>query len=166
MWVSTRKKFCRGDEKWDDYISFIGLSDLQEVRSIDQGLNNYVNDCGSFECTWDNVFSALDMLPVPSSDNEYYLLIVDTSSEANPPSVEGWTLLGYDLSDETRTSSLLNCGPWKGALEPLTHRLNAYGLLSRQDARNAKEILPKEWGEQEPHAQVTIWALYERQFGV
>ena len=74
-------------------------------------------------------------------------------------------LLGHDLSNETHTSSLLNCGPWEGQLKPFTERLNEYGLLSRQDAESAKKILPNEWGD-DPHARVTVWALYERRIGV
>jgi hypothetical protein len=64
------------------------------------------------------------------------------------------------LSDETHTSSLLNCGPWEGKLSPLASRLNCYGLLTYEDAVLAQTLLPTEWPG-DPHGEVTIWALYE-----
>jgi hypothetical protein len=55
---------------------------------------------------------------------------------------------------------VLNCGPWTGELAPFTRRLNGYGLLTLDDAVAAKSILPRAWPG-EPHANVTVWALYE-----
>jgi len=60
---------------------------------------------------------------------------------------------------------LLNCGPWKGQLQPFADRQNQFGLLSRSDAEAAQNLLPLVWGENEPHAQVVIWALFEREQG-
>jgi len=36
-------------------------------------------------------------------------------------------------------------------------------LLSLADAELARKLLPMEWGENMDHANVTIWALYERE---
>ena len=41
--------------------------------------------------------------------------------------------LGYDLSDETWTSSLLNCGRWEGELMKIAQRVNQYGLLNWEE---------------------------------
>lgn len=51
-------------------------------------------------------------------------------------------------------------GPWTGQLAPLTQRMNPYELLSYADAVLAKSLLPREWPDN-PHSQVTFWALYE-----
>ena len=79
MWVSTRKKLRSGDDKWDSYISFIGLPGLREVRTIDSSLNEPVDHCGSYLCDLASVNGALDMLPVPSDDDQYYLAIIGCS---------------------------------------------------------------------------------------
>ncbi|WP_158623650.1 hypothetical protein [Corallococcus llansteffanensis] len=38
--------------------------------------------------------------------------------------------------------------------------MNPYGSLSYTDAVLAKSLLPREWPDN-PHSQVTLWALYE-----
>lgn len=165
MFLSVRTKFRKGDKGWGwrDSIKPIGLPHLSEVRSIDSLLNYDAPHHGPEECTPETLDQALAELPIPDPDNEYYLLAIDLLAEpehvARLPA--GWKLLGYDLSDETRTSSLHNCGRWEGRLEPLTERLNEFGLLSLADAELARKLLPLEWGENMDHAHVTIWALYE-----
>lgn len=91
---------------------------------------------------------------------QYYLLLADALNEAIPQNHPRLKLLGYDLSDETRTSSLLNCGRWEGILAPIAQRVNKYGLLNLEDAKIAQSLLPDAWCN-EPHAFVTIWALFE-----
>lgn len=161
MWLSTRSKFREGDEGWASYLAFIGLPLLKEVRSIDSWLNRYAGRRGTvmFGALRD-IPSVLETLPRPADENQYYLLFIDAQNEPLPPDTPEYRFLGYDLSDETHTSSLLNCGPWKGRLQELTQRLNQYGLLSLEDALTAQEWLPTEW-EDDPHADVTVWALYE-----
>jgi len=160
MWVSTRETFRSSDPGWANYISFIGLPRLTEVRTIDPALNPYVDRCGSLEvAAIPEMREALAALPRPERGRAYYLLSLDPELEP-PPSNAGFRLLGHDLSDETHTSSLLNCGPWTGRLAPFTERLNQFGLLTLGDAQLAKSVLPEEWPG-EPHAAVTVWALYE-----
>jgi hypothetical protein len=149
LWVSTRQRFQSGDPGWDGYITWIALPHLREIRTLDAALNKYVNACGSLYCERSEVDSVLEMLPKPASDQEYYL-------------VSGFEFLGCDLSDETMTSCVVNCGPWKGRLAPFVSRLNPVGLLSVSDARLVQNILPVEWGADEPHATAKIWALYGR----
>jgi hypothetical protein len=165
MILSVRRKFRRGDEGWIDYIESKGLAHLTEVRTIDPFLNRYAPHSGYIECTPETLAQALDELPTSDPINEYYSLAIDLLTE--PESVarlpDGWRMLGHDLSDETHISSLFNCSCWEGQLEPLTHRLNEVGLLSLADAELARKLLPMEWGETMDHANVTIWALYERE---
>lgn len=162
MFVSTRKKFRKGDSGWNEYISFIQCWDLAEVRTLDSSLNRYADDFGYIECIPETLAEMMEYLPVPKIPEEYYLLVLALDGRFASYVPEGWTLLGHDLSDETHTSSLINCGPWKGLLAPFRKRLNAFGLLSKEDATEAQALLSQEWGEQEPHAHVVRWALYEK----
>lgn len=167
MFVSVRRKFRKGDAGWLKYIKFANLPHLSEVRSIDAQLNRYLPDDGDIDCTLETLDEDVNFLlsPDPNDRDEYYcMLAIDLLHDSVPRVPDGWKLLGYDLSDKTETSSLLNCGPWEGQLEPLVHRLNEFGLLSLADAELARKLLPIEWGEQEHHAHVQIWAVYEREY--
>jgi len=165
MVLSVRRKVRRGDKRWLEYIEAVERPQLDEVRTIDFYMSPHAQRSGDIECTPETLAQALDDMPVPDPKNEYYLLAVDLLTE--PESVarlpDGWKLLGHDLSDETHTSSLHNCGSWEGLLEPLVHRLNEFGLLSLADAELARKLLPMEWGENMDHTNVTIWALYTRE---
>jgi len=164
LFVSTRRRFQHGDPAWDRYINWIELPLLREVRTLDASLNEYVNGCGSLYCEPSEVNSVLEMLPTPGSEREYYLLGRLLDSETAAP-VDGFEFLGCDLSDETMTSSIVNCGPWKGRLAPFVSRLNSFGLLSTTHALEVQKLLPVEWGAEEPHAVTNIWALYGRSVG-
>ena len=159
MEISIRKRFRQGDDAWKGYIRFIGLPQLTEVRTRD-------HLCPSTEEIFlyppeNDVLSALCSLPDIDSTGHYYLLAVNLEKEAAPPLPDNAALLGYDVSDSTDVSSVLNCGPWQGRLLPITKRLNNFGLLTLDDARLAQVLLPEEWGEQQEHAFVDIWALYD-----
>ena len=160
MWLSVRKRFGDGDPTWASYVAFVGLPQLREVRTIDASLNAYSGDGGSLDVkSFEQLHQVRVALHRPGAD-EYLLLSLDAESEPSPPANVEARLLGHDLSDATHTSSLLNCGRWEGDLEPLTRRRNGYGLLSFDDALQAKALLPKAWPG-DPHGHVTIWALYE-----
>ena len=166
MFLSVRRKLRRGDKRWIDCIEPLGLPPrLSEIRTIDGYMNPHAPHSGDEKCTPETLAQALDELPIPDPNDEYYLLAVDLLTE--PDSVarlpRGWKLLGHDVSDQTQTSSLNRCGPWEGQLEPLIQRLNDFGLLSLADAELARKLLPLEWGDHDRHAHVTIWALYERE---
>jgi len=163
MFVSTRKRFRKGDRGWAEYIRSVELPFLSEVRTIDSALNRYADDAGDIECSPETLGRSVEALPVPKPEDEYYLLAINLNADFATNIPSGWKLLGYDLSDETETSSLLNCGPWEGLLKPFTERLNSVGLLSRNDAESAQRLLPREWGTGMDHAYAAVWALYERE---
>ena len=165
MFLSVRRKLRRGDKRWLEYIAAVDRPHLDEVRTIAGYMNPHAAHSGDEVCTPETLAHALDELPIPDPQkNEYYQLAIDLLAESESVArlPDGWKLLGYDVSDRTHTSSLHNCGPWEGQLEPLVRRLNEFGLLSLADAELARKLLPLEWGEHEHHAHVTIWALYER----
>lgn len=158
MWLSTRQRLCRGDAVWDSFTDFVGLSHLSEVRSIDTCLNHCIE--GNFAIvSMPNLWDTLTLLEPPKTEAEYHLLFVD-SGHHDTFTHPQLTFLGYDLSDETWTSSLLNCGRWDGQLAHLAAGSQPNGLLDLQAAKTAQQVLPKEWNN-DPHSHVTIWALYE-----
>ncbi len=161
MHLSARKAVHLGDKGWEGYVDFIGLPKLAQIRTIDLGLNEIVEgtEVQSW-CTLDQVWNLLADLPVITS-KDYYQLAVDLSEEPVVDSGSGLTLLGYDMSDETWTSSLLNCGKWTGPLEKFEQELNEFGLLNHEHACRAQELLPEVWGEDNPHAFVDLWQLLE-----
>ncbi len=165
MNLSVRRKFRKGDHRWREHVEHYGLSHLSEIRSIDGFVDWYAPNYERDQLTPETLDDALGELPIPDPNNDYYELKIDLLAEpeyvARLPS--GWKLMGHDLAAWTVVSSLHNCGRWEGLLEPLTHRLNEFGLLSLADAELARKLLPLEWGEQERHAHVTIWALYTRE---
>lgn len=161
MWLSTRRVRRRGDPEWDGYIEFIGLPHLREVRTIDSWCNPCVD--GNYPVsTLDELWAQLASgVPIaPASGSEYHLLFVDALGPNGSVEHPRLHLLGYDLSDETWTSSLLNCGRWQGVLEPIAQRTRENGLLGLEDAKLAQSLLPEAWAG-DPHGLVTVWALFE-----
>lgn len=156
LWFSKRRVLRAGDPEWNSYIEFSGLAHLAEVRTIDGMLNPRLE--GDFPVsTLDELWEK--ELP-PRTSSEYYLVFTDASGPNGSISHPRLTLLGYDLSDETWTSSVLNCGQWEGALEPIAQRMGENGLLTLEDARLAQTLLPEEW-DGDPHSYITVWALFE-----
>ncbi|MBI1323989.1 hypothetical protein GC170_12500 [bacterium] len=159
--VSTRKIRRPGDPEWDDYIRFLGLPHLQEVRTID----SWCNPCHDGNYFAHSVEEALDLIDEGivrklRSPDEYHLAFVDAQGPHAGIEHPRFRLLGHDLSDETWTSSLLNCGYWMDPLDAIARRTMPNGLLNFEDALQAKALLPEAWNG-DPHAFVTIWALYE-----
>ncbi|HVV50105.1 MAG TPA: hypothetical protein VHO06_10635 [Polyangia bacterium] len=165
MFVSTRRLFRRGDPGWEGYVARVGLPQLQEIRTVDGALNEQVKNGGSVYCEPSEIVDALATLPAPRGPAEYFLAAVKVDVEFWPHVFAGFESLGCDLSDETMTSSLLNCGPWTGPLRPFVERLGPYGLLSVDDACQAQALLPRAWGSARPHAFADVWALYGRPGG-
>ncbi|MBW4422553.1 MAG: hypothetical protein KME13_25630 [Myxacorys californica WJT36-NPBG1] len=165
MWYfSTRVIRGVGDPEWAGYIDFLGLPHLSEVRTIDSWCNLHADDSGYWE--FQSLEEALgeawrdELLPLPVPGKQYYQLFTNALTEQIPQAHPRLKLLGYDLSDETWTSSLLNCGRWEGVLAPIAQRINQYGLLNLDDAKSAQVLLPEVWDDN-PHAFVKIWALFE-----
>jgi hypothetical protein len=162
MWcLSTRVIRRVGEPEWADYMNFLGLPHLSEVRSIDSWCNPHAEGSGDYllDCL-EQVEDVLDLLPSPIPGQQYYLLFADALKTTIPQHHPRLKWLGCDLSDETWTSSLLNCGRWEGILAPIAQRVNQYGLLNREDALMAQSLLVEAWCNN-PHAFVTIWALFE-----
>jgi len=161
MWLSTRKIRRVGDPEWEGYIQFVALPHLREVRTIDSWCNPCVDGnypVSSLDELWERL--GMGLPPVPVAGDEYYLFFTDALGPNGSIQHPRLRLLGYDLSDETWTSSLLNCGRWQGVLEPIARRTGENGLLTLEDAKIAQRLLPEAWGG-DPHGYVTVWALFE-----
>ena len=160
LWLSKRQPLRAGDSEWNSFIQFVGLTHLREVRTIDSAWNSCLEADFPLR-TLDELWARENegMLPF-TTPNEYYLLFTDASGMNGSLAHSRLTLLGYDLSDETWTSSLLNCGRWQGALEPIAQRTGENGLVSLEDAMLALSLLPEAW-DGDPHSYVTVWALFE-----
>lgn len=160
MLLSARETFRQGDAAWQGYVGWICLPSLYEVRTLDASLNPFVPPRrDEYLQEWDA--KSLLLLPDIDAQWQYYLLAVNLTDDSLSSVPASSLLMGYDLSDNTHTSSVLNCGAWIGKLEPLSQRLNGYGLLSLDDAVLADSLLPEVWGEDEEHAYTDIWALYD-----
>jgi hypothetical protein len=159
MWLSTRATRPRNAPDWDDFFRHKGMPHVRDVRSIDSWLNPSVDGhygAGSLDQAWE----MLDLLLKPPGEGEYHLMFTDALA-GDLPEHPRLKLLGYDLSDETWTSSLLNCSNWQGELAAIAQRTGENGLLRRlEDARLAQALLPDAWPG-DPHSLVTVWALFE-----
>jgi len=159
MWLSTRGIRRRGDPEWDPYIHTVGLMHLWEVRTID----SWCNPCleGHYPVyTLEELWERMKLLPEIKDDRSYHLVFMDASRPGGVPQHDRLKLLGYDLSDETWTSSLLNCGRWQGPLESIAKKTQSNGLLGLSDAKLAQTLLPQV-RPGDPHSNVTVWALLE-----
>jgi len=169
MIVEAREKFTLDDETfWVKLTSEMRLLNSTEVRTVDPALNPQLRDIPytSFQehnTDPDKLLEAVSNLPIISHDTHYYLVAV-TEDEIRYLRESGlkFHFLGIDLSDETLTSSVLNCGPWNGELEKFVRITTPFGLLpDLQTALEAQRSLPEAWGEEEPHAWTTAWHVYE-----
>lgn len=161
--VSVRRPHPADDPLWPRYLAELGLTGrAADLRTIDGWV------CPKGEgvrgdrilSTLDEVSRYLSKIRVAHAD-EYVRVYVDADllplSFAHPD----FRLLGYDLSDETRTSSLFNCGSWaEQGLGDLAARRNDHGLLAIDDAREAQERLPIAFFD-DHHGWCTVWALFE-----
>jgi hypothetical protein len=160
LWVGARAIRQRAvDPEWDNYLRRSERAHLREVRTIDGWCSPRLSPefrAESLEDAWE----LLPPLPKPEPGRSYHLLYTDALAVATPLEHPRLTLLGHDLSDWTMTSSLFNCGLWTGPLQPIVDRALPNGLLTLEDAKLAQSLLPEAWNG-DPHAYVTVWALYE-----
>ncbi len=172
MELSIRHKFGKehgydsvpvftGSLIWDQYIAWIKLKCIDEVRSYDSILNPIDRGITFEVSSLREVVSKFPLLKV-THPYQYLQLAINTVEENVPPLPEWVQLLGYDLVENGYAiSSLLDCGPWEGELTQFTTRLNKFGLLGLEEVKRAEVMLPIVWGHDEPHAFADVWAICE-----
>ena len=106
MWLSARAVRRGGDPddpEWDDFVRFLGIPHLREVRSID----SWCNPCleGNYPVySLDELWERLELLSPADPLLTYHLLFTDALAAGPRLQHPQLHLLGYDLSDETWTS--------------------------------------------------------------
>ncbi|MBL1203298.1 MAG: hypothetical protein RMY62_014815 [Nostoc sp. ZfuVER08] len=161
MWLSTRIIQSFNNYEYKEYTNSLGLPGSYEIRSIDPWCNPHFSYSHNFYVdSLGEVWDLLDWLPIPISNQQYYLLFADASKHQIPEDHPRLKLLGYDLLDMEGKSSLWNYRPWTGVLKPLIQKVNRYGLLTWSDAITAQAILPQAW-QNHPRSIVKICALFE-----
>lgn len=159
--LSTGKLFNAECEGWAKYIDWIDLGHLKQVITLDTSLNPYVADCGDWQVSLEELEETTKQLPVPDGDREYYQWKVMLDEDGKVPKIPGFVFVGIDLSDETHTSSILNCGAWDHGLKQYKSNISDCGLLPLDIAMKVRGILPDEW-RQDAHAYVDLWAIYKK----
>lgn len=172
MELSIRHKFGKEDGcdtipvfsgywSWEEYIDWIKLQHLDQVRTYDSILNPIIGNSTSIVSNIGLIAPELPLL-VANNLHQYLQLAINTAEEDIPLLPHGFRLLGYDLVENGYAiSSLLNCGPWEGELAQFTAHLNEFGLLGLEEVKQAEVLLPIVWGRDEPHAFADVWAIFE-----
>lgn len=161
MFISARQRFREGDANWAKYISWIGLKNIQEIRSLDRQVNRLLPRTDMCDCILNDYRTALRRLPRVDADTEYYQLAVNLSYEKTPTWLDAAIFLGCDLADDCWRSGVFNYGPWTGDMHKLALHLNQYGLLKFADARTAVQLMGTQWERAYSRTTLSIWGLYE-----
>lgn len=161
MFVSARQMFRAGDANWNKWISWIGLRNVEEIRSLDRQINHILPHTDMCDCILGDYASAMKRLPKIDPACQYYQVAVNLSWETTPEWLEHSVFLGCDLADDCWRSSVHNYGPWTGHLEKIALHVNQYGLLRMADARAAKALMTTHFDRAYAHVDLSIWGLYE-----
>ncbi len=155
--LSVRQTLRPHDEAWAGYYSNHPFTQIEELRTIDTYFNKVIDGTYLFD-SLDDLPTFLELLTKPEAE-QYYMIHADALTHELPDESYGLTLLGYDLSDWTSTSTLTNCGTWTDELAVIAASVNKYGLLDLDRAKQAQQLLPRLWNNA-PHSDVTIWAVF------
>lgn len=170
-WYIATETFTPRQEGWTNYIAWSGLSQLDEVVSLDSGL------CGALlpeikHEYWPHIvnedfmlhfFVDLEFLLTNLPDTvERNLLCVYRNPPIEPaaPRVHlNFEFLGYDLVDVMGgASALTNCGGFPDVFD--NGELSSKGLLtSHARAFEVQSTLREEFSD-EHHANCHVWAIF------
>ena len=175
-WYIATETFSPSHPGWTKFIAWSGLTQLDEVVSLDPMLcpsllpdikpdywPHIVNEDFMLRFFVDFEFLVTQL----SRRTERNLLCVfrNPESEPAPPSwpVE-FEFLGYDLVDvQASASALTNCGGFPEAFE--NAELSPKGLLkTRERALEVQSALRRLWPD-EPHANCHLWAIFRASRG-
>jgi len=171
-WFAATERFDpRAGEAWAKYIAWSGLTQLEELVSLDCMLNppvfkemkdeywaHAVNEDFMF-----GYFLDLDFLRAQLAGAENYnLLCVYRNPESEPtmPKFEGlgFALLGYDLVDvEGGVSALTNCGGFPDVFG--NAEISPKGLLNSHARAVEVQAKLRQLHPEEHHADCHVWAI-------
>ena len=169
-YIATEPFTSSAGESWETYVAWSGLTQLDEVVSLDPMLcptvlpetrdeywRHIVNEDFML-----NFFTDLEfLLGQVSGIAERNLLCVYRNPPAPPPPCTGpvsFEFLGYDLVDvQASASALTNCGGFPDIFA--NAELSSKGLLtSHARAVEVQSALRARYPE-EPHADCHVWAV-------
>ena len=171
-WFIATEKFDPSDSRWQKYIAWSGLEQLNEVVSLDTYLcpsvlseikTEYWNHIVNQDFLL-NFFTNLEFLQrETASIRDKNLLCVFRNPDAHPDSniPDGFQFVGYDLIDKQLTNSALtNCHGFPKAFA--NNELTEKGLLTTYErSREVQELLRREY-PREHHADCDVWAVFRR----
>lgn len=171
-WFIATEAFTLTDEnRWADYVKWSGLTQLQELVTLDGML------CPTLlpeiqDEYWPHIVQEEFMLNF-FLDFEYLMTQVATTEKKNvlcvfrnplerpeAPSVASFRFLGYDLMDVQHTASALtNCGGFPDVFA--NAELTAEGLLPELGrAREVQAKLRSQYPD-ERHVDCHVWAIFK-----
>jgi hypothetical protein len=170
-YIATETFNLAAGEAWAKYVAWSGLTQLDEVVSLDSMLcptvlpetkNHYwahiVNESFMLDFFVDLAFLMEQIADVPDRN----LLCVyrnPASQPVAPPGPVRFELLGYDVVDvQSEVSALTNCGGFPDVFA--NHELSAKGLLtSHARALEVRADLRAKYPA-EPHANCHVWGIF------
>jgi len=169
-WYIATETFTPRHDAWTKYIARSGLTQLEEVVSLDPMLcpsllpdikadywPHIVNEDFMLNFFVDGEFLLAQVLDIA----ERNLLCVFRNPSSQPPLPAGsldFEMLGYDLVDvQASASALTNCGGFPEIFD--NSELSSKGLLtSCTRALEVQSELRRQYPE-EPHANCHVWAI-------
>jgi len=171
-WYIATETFTSRHEAWGKYIAWSGLTQLDEVVSLDPMLcpsllpeikpefwPHIVNEDFMLQFFVDLDFLLGQLADVTADRNLLCVFCNPLGQPSLPPSSLRFEFLGYDLVDvQSSASALTNCGGFPDIFE--TAELSAKGLLpSRARAFEVQTQLRRKYPD-EPHADCHVWAIF------
>jgi len=169
-WFIATKTFTPRHEGWTKYVAWSGLTQLDEVVSLDPILCPSLLPDIKTEY-WPHIvnedfmlqfFLELEFLLAQLKDGAERNLLCVVRNPPNPPALPetslSFDLLGYDLVDvQASASALTNCGGFPDVFE--NSELSPKGLLtSCSRALEVQSALRRKHPD-EPHADCHVWAI-------
>ena len=175
LWYTARNHFNKATDGWEKYIEFSGLTQCEEIVSLDCSLNDPAFEFDpKNEKDWEyaamapenehntDCYSSLEYVISKTKDKkEFDLLAVcfEPISSCDNLIVDDFTFIGYDLLDKNHgNSALANCS---GSPDVFANsELNNYGLVN--NFLRAKEIQKELFRScpSEYHSDTNLWAVW------
>ena len=170
-WFIATQPFSPEDgAKWDKYLKWSGLTQLQELVSLDGML------CPTIlpeikDDYWPHIVNE-DFMLAYFLDFDFLMTQVAGIARKNvlgvfrnpvaqpvPPPVAEFEFLGYELVDlQNAASALTNCGAWPDVFDK--SELSPFGLLPELERALDVQAMLRSLYPDEPHAQCHVWAVF------
>ena len=160
-------------DAWDRYVAWSGLSQLQEVVSLDTMLCPAAPEALTAADWEHNVhadhlvffFRSLDyLLKRVNGDGPLNILALlqnPTAADLTGVALGGFDFAGFDVVDvQGDVSALTNCGGFNGVFE--NAELSELGLLTDLSRAHSVRGALRVQYPQEPHAECDVWAIWRR----